>query len=178
MVPFYPTNKKARWLQVSGTCGCLQQPEAVPKDPLLWLWDIPGARHGRKAASSLSPVWNLVITVWRPVRRTQAGSAAELLASLCSCDQLWLHVPHRLLAVPSSPVLLPSQQDLGEIYLVGTEMMVEGRKKSIREEIGTRGKSGSVMPHWGRNHLSGLQNGSSLSLGKAIILQKLTGQLP
>lgn len=46
----------------------------------------------------------------------ELGVQQSCLASLCSCDQLWLHVPHRLLAVPSSPGPLPSpQQDLGRV---------------------------------------------------------------
>lgn len=103
------------------------------------------------------------------MRGTKLGVQQSCLASLCSCDQLWLRVPHRLLAVPFSPVPLPSpQQDLGESCLVGTEVTMEGRKKRIREDIGARGSSGSVMPHWGKNHLLGLQNGSSLQIILAI----------
>lgn len=145
---------------------------------MLWLWDISGAR--KESCSLLVPCVDFG-DHWYGGQwgEPELGVQQSCLASPCSCDQLWLHVPHRLLAVPSSPVPLPSpQQDLEESCLVGTEMMVEGRKKRIREEIGAKGKSGSVMPHWGRNHLLGLRNGSSLSLGKAIILQNLVGQLP
>lgn len=130
--------------------------EAVPKDPLPWLWDISGARHGRNAAASLSPLWVLVIAgveaseenpSWESSRAAWPLSAAVTsCGSMCHTD-CWLSPP------PLSHRHLHSRAWGKVAWWELRGWWKEGRKKRIREEIGTRGKSGSVTPHWGRNHL-------------------------
>lgn len=158
-MPFYPTNKKARWLRVFRTRGCLQQPGGCSQEPSAVAVGHLWCKAWKERRSILVPSVGFGDR-WCGGQRgePELGVQQSCLASLCSCDQLWLHVPHRLLAVPSSPVPPPSpQQGLGESCLVRTERMVEGRKKEedqgrdwskeeIRECYASLGKKSPLRP--------------------------------
>lgn len=178
-MPFYPTNKKARWLQVSRTRGCLQQPGGCSQGPLPWPWDISGARHGRNAATSVSPVRVLVITgveaseenlSWESSRAAWPLSAAVTsCGSMCHTD-CWLSPP------PLSHRHLHSRT-WGKVAW----WELRGWWKEERRGSGKRLEQGGnqgVLHLTGQEILLGLQNGSSLSLEKARVLHNLVGQLP